>query len=426
MSYFPFTIEDYRAITIDLLNSLQPNMQLWALQREMNLLEVGEQVLYRPFSTLSGGEQTKVLLALLFLDEDRFLLIDEPTNHLDIHGRAIVAKYLRSKSGFILVSHDRDFINNIVDHTLTIEKNKIVIQKGNYDTWEHNKQLEDNYELAQNSKLRKEIRRLRQSAREKASWSDKVEATKFGSGPVDRGYIGHMAAKMMKRSKAIEGRYEKAIEEKEKLLKNIEIIEPLQMNPLKHHSSYYINGEEFTISYGEGDIFKPIEFSIGNGDCIVLEGDNGTGKTSILKAILGEDISWQGGLKVSKGIIISYVPQKFSKINGNINEFVERENLDRTIFLTTLRKLGFSRSQFQLPIDNFSMGQKKKLFLAKSLCEEAHLYIWDEPLNYIDVISRIQIENMILEYAPTMILVEHDRRAIEKIATDIIRLEKNN
>lgn len=92
--------------------------------------------------------------------------------------------------------------------------------------------------------------------------------------------------------------------------------------------------------------------------------------------------------------------------------------------MTVLRKLGFSRNQFEISIENFSMGQKKKIFLAKSICEEAHLFIWDERLNYIDVISRIQIENMILEYSPTMILVEHDRRFIEKVATDIIELSK--
>ncbi len=165
------------------------------------------------------GEQTKILLALLFAEEERFLLIDEPTNHLDTHGRKVVAKYLESKKGFILVSHDREFINNIVDHILTVEKNKIVLQKGTYDTWEQNKNLEDQYELEQNQKLRKEIRRLKQSAREKCIWSDKVEASKIGSGPVDRGYIGHMAAKMMKRSKTIEKRYEKTIEEKKKTIK---------------------------------------------------------------------------------------------------------------------------------------------------------------------------------------------------------------
>ncbi len=86
--------------------------------------------------------------------------------------------------------------------------------------------------------------------------------------------------------------------------------------------------------------------------------------------------------------------------------------------------MGISREQFEIPpMERYSSGQKKKVLLAKSLCEKAHIYIWDEPLNYIDIISRIQIENMILEYAPTMILIEHDRTFIEKVATDIVKLD---
>jgi|SRR5690625_3789117 len=424
MAYFPFSIDNYEMMTLDLLRSLQADFQQWKLEREMNLLEVEEETLYREFASLSGGEQTKILLALLFAEEDRFLLIDEPTNHLDTHGRELVAKYLESKKGFILVSHDREFINSIVDHVLSIEKNKIVLQKGSYDTWEANKNLEDQYELEKNQKLRKEIRRLKESAREKALWSDKIEATKIGSGPVDRGYIGHMAAKMMKRSKSIEKRYEKAIKEKEKLLKNIEPIEKLQINNLEHHARPYINVENFTISYDDKEIFRPIDFTVEKGDCILLKGDNGSGKSSIIKAILGRRVPWKGKLEIAKGITISYVPQKFHYVKGNINDFVNREGLDKTMFLTILRKLGFSRNQFEIAIENFSMGQKKKIFLAKSICEEAHIFIWDEPLNYIDVISRIQIENMILEYSPTMILVEHDSRFIDKVATDIIELSR--
>lgn len=425
MAYFPFEIKDYNVMTLELLETLQPNFELWKLQREMNLIEVEEETLYRPFSTLSSGEQTKVLLALLFAVEDRFLLIDEPINHLDIHGREVVAKYLKSKKGFILVSHDREFINNIVDHILSIEKSKIVLLSGNYDTWEENKNLEDRYELEKNEKLRKEIRRLKESARQKSIWSSRVEATKVGFGPVDRGYIGHKSAKMMKRSKVIEKRYEKAIEEKKKLLKNIEPIEKLQMNVLEHHAKPYMTVEDFTVSYDNKDIFEPISFTVEKGDCIILQGPNGTGKSSILRAILGEKIIWKGKLEIAKGLIISYVPQKFDYVEGNINEFVDTMGLDKTKFFTILRKFGFSREQFEIPIENFSMGQKKKIFLAKSICEDAHLFIWDEPLNYIDVISRIQIENMILEFSPTMIIVEHDRRFIERVATDIVQLSKS-
>lgn len=424
MVYFPYNISDKEIMTVELLEGLEPNLELWKLEKEMNLLEVDIDRLYERFSILSGGEQTKVLLALLFAVEDRFLLIDEPTNHLDTHGRKVVADYLNSKKGFILVSHDREFINNIVDHVLTIEKNKIVLQKGNYDTWAENKELEDRFELEKNEKLIRDIRRLKKSAREKAIWSDKVEATKIGFGPCDRGYIGHMAAKMMKRSKSIEKRYERQIEEKEKLLKNIEEIDRLDMNVLNHHAKEYLNLENFSIVYNDKNIFKPIDFIVESGDCIVLSGDNGTGKSSILKAILGENISYDGNLHIAKGLKTSYISQKFDFVKGSINDYVENNQLDKTMFLTILRKLGFSRAQFEIDIENFSMGQKKKILLANSICDSAHLFIWDEPLNYIDVISRIQIENMILEYSPTMILVEHDSRFIDKVATDIIELEK--
>jgi lincosamide and streptogramin A transport system ATP-binding/permease protein len=128
MAYFPFSIDKYNIITRDLLGLLQANFAIWRLGKEMNLLQVEEEILYRPFLTLSGGEQTKIQLALLFAKEERFLLIDEPTNHLDARGREVVAKYLNGKKGFILVSHDREFINGSVDHILAIEKSKIVLQ----------------------------------------------------------------------------------------------------------------------------------------------------------------------------------------------------------------------------------------------------------------------------------------------------------
>ncbi len=179
------------------------------IKKEANLIGMDSELLERNFSTLSGGEQTKMLLVAMFLRKNHFLLIDEPTNHLDIKGREVVGDYLSNKKGFILVSHDRRFVDKVVDHVMSINKANIEIQKGNYSTWQLNKDRQDGFELAENEKLKGEISRLNKTMKEKATWSERVEATKFGSGVPDRGYIGHKSAKMMKRAKSIENRQNK-------------------------------------------------------------------------------------------------------------------------------------------------------------------------------------------------------------------------
>ena len=130
--YFPFALSNTADKTLAVVESIHPGCLHWQLLRELSLLQVCEDVLYRPFATLSPGEQTKVLLAALFLKENSFLLIDEPTNHLDLHARKIVSNYLNTKHGYILVSHDRGFLDDCIDHILSINKANIEIQKGNF------------------------------------------------------------------------------------------------------------------------------------------------------------------------------------------------------------------------------------------------------------------------------------------------------
>ncbi|TBL78925.1 Lsa family ABC-F type ribosomal protection protein [Paenibacillus thalictri] len=424
--YFPFYVENKAQNTIDVISDIVPDYLHWELMRELNMLKVSDDVLYRPFDSLSNGEQTKVLLAALFLKENSFLLIDEPTNHLDMNARKLVGKYLSGKSGFILVSHDRAFLDQCVDHILSINKTDIEIQKGNFSEWWENKKRQDHYELAENEKLKGDIKRLSEAAKRTNNWSHEVEKTKNGTrnsgSKVDKGYVGHKAAKMMKRSKSIEQRQHNAIEETSKLLKNIETSESLKIAQLAYHKKQLVELEHVSITYGEKKVCEDLSFTIEQGDRIALAGKNGSGKSSIIKLICGEDIGYTGTFRRGSQLQISYVSQDTSHLQGNLTDYARNNGIDESLFKAILRKLDFSRVQFEKDISAYSGGQKKKVLIAKSLSEQAHLHVWDEPLNFIDVISRIQIEELLLEYQPTLLFVEHDSEFCKHIATQVVEL----
>lgn len=422
-NYFPYPVKDKGRITQDILSDICPIAQDWEILRELSYLEVNEELLYRPFNTLSNGEQTKVLLAALFLNEGHFLLIDEPTNHLDVHGREIVANYLQEKKSFILVSHDRNFLDRCIDHDLSINRSNITVQGGNFSTWFINFEQQQDFEFMQHQKLSKEIEHMKHAARQTKAWSDAKERSKNGI-KTDKGYIGHKAAKMMKRSKAIEKRQERAIEEKSVFLKNVEVEENLKITPLPYHSDKFAVFSDVSLIFNEKRVCKPVSFEIMQGDRIALDGKNGSGKTSLMKILVGNSIQHDGIITIGSGLKISYVPQDTSFLEGNLSDFSKLKDIDESVFKAILRKMDFSRIQFDKNMKDFSEGQKKKVLLASSLCQKANLYLWDEPLNYIDIYSRIQIENLIKEYLPTMLFVEHDLSFREKIATRTIQLER--
>ena len=382
--------------------------------------------LSRPIREFSGGWRMRLALAAALFQPSEVLLLDEPTNHLDERARAGIAAYLRSKNGFILVSHDRAFLDGCVDHILAINRTRIDLQQGNFSSWYENKQREDRQEIERNERLQADIRRLSAAARRTAGWSEQAEKSKTGSRNSglrpDRGYIGHKAAKMMKRSKAIEQRRQEAAEEKAGLLHNIEIAEALKLPVLRSPAETLCALEEVTLFYGGRQIGGEIRFDVRRGERVALTGRNGCGKSSVLKLLLGEEIHHTGRVYRTPRLEISYVPQDASRLCGPLDAFIAENRLDGPLFRAILRKLDFERVQFGKDMADYSAGQKKKVLLAKSLCEPAHLYIWDEPLNYIDIFSRMQIEQLLLEYRPTLLFVEHDSRFRDTVATKTVDL----
>lgn len=418
--YFPSPVPKPERLTAEVLEDLCPDAESWRFPKELGLLGVEEEALWRPFSTLSGGERTKALLAALFLQEGRFPLIDEPTNHLDSQGRELAAAYLRRQRGFLLVSHDRRFLDGCVDHILALNRSDIQVQAGNYSSWRDNFDRFQQFEEAKDERLRKDVRRLQKAARQTSVWSDRVESSKTGA--YDKGFVGHKSAKMMKRAKSLEARQEKALEEKRGLLQNRETVEALKLFPLAHHAKRLVSCSDLTLWYGDRRVCGPLDFAVEPGSRLALEGRNGSGKSSLLKLMLGQDIRHQGTLSLAPGLKLSYVPQDTAFLRGPLGDFILERGIDERLFKAILRKLGFFREQFGRNLEDFSGGQKKKALIAASLCEKAHLYVWDEPLNFIDIDSRLQIEELLRSFAPTMVFVEHDRAFQEAVATKVIAL----
>ena len=434
--YFPYPVKqkDLERTAAELMEDWKAGVESWRVLCELEKLDMDAELLYRPFGTLSFGERTRVMLAVLFSGENDFLLIDEPTNHLDQDAREIIKKYLASKKGFILVSHDRDLLDACIDHVLVLNRASIEVQSGNFSSWWENKEKADHFARMEH------------------------ENTKIGYDPAKehdrsistRSYIGAKTKKMQSRVKAYEERMDREIEKKEGLLKDIETVKDLKIMPLSHYKERLIECRDFSLKYRDGkeNVITGLNFELKQGDRVFLKGKNGCGKSSLIKYILtqnlqnssnggiekrkitmsgcenlsGENIMATGTCSIASNLVISYINQDTSHLSGTLKEFAKKQEIDEPMLLSMLRSLDLDREQFVKNMEEFSEGQKKKVLIAASLLTPAHLYLWDEPLNYIDVFSRMQIEKLIAQFQPTMLIVEHDARFAKKLATKVVEL----
>lgn len=440
--YFPYVITRKQMLlpATAFAKELKTACEQWRILRELDQLCGDAEILYRPFGTLSPGERTKILLAVLFSGENDFLLIDEPTNHLDQSSRENVKKYLSSKKGFILVSHDRDLLDACVDHVLVLNRQTIEVQNGNFSSWWENKRRKDQFALAENEKHRREIGKLKAAADRASRWAAKNEGTKIGYDPIkdhDRGsgtrpYIGTKTKKMQSRVRQMKNRINQEIQEKEGLLIDLEQPVDLKLAPLLHHKKTLVSLRDYGITYTGTDqpVLTGLTFTISQGERVALHGENGCGKSTLIKMLLQKSgftdlrlsVIENGSCETASGLILSYVDQDTSRLAGSLSDFCLERRLAISLLGSILRQLGLEQAQLSKNVEEYSEGQKKKLLIAASLLTPAHLYVWDEPLNYIDVFSRMQIEKLLLEYQPTMLFVEHDARFRETIATKVITL----
>lgn len=385
------------------------------ISKEMHRMNLKEELLMQEFSLLSEGEKTKVLLIALFLRKNTYLLLDEPTNHLDIRGKQDVARYLRGKKGFLVASHDREFLDEVADHIMSINKADITIEQGNYTTWKQNKDMKDGFEARTGEKLSREVNQLMRHAKESRTWAGNANTQKYAFASHAR---TNGAKAYMGQAKRSEQRIQEKIQEKSSLLLNLEKAAKLDFEQLTTEDAFLVKGKNLLFSYGSRELFYGLSFTINKGDRVWIKGVNGAGKSTLLKAIKGQLAA--GKIIRAEGLTITEVLQEPLWKEGYLKDFIEEANTENFVKLCDLFDL--PESLFDRPIETFSRGEQKKIEIARALSLENHLILMDEPLNYMDLYFREQLEEAVLVLNPSLVFVEHDERFGNQVATKVITL----
>lgn len=390
--------------------------------KEIEEMGLDKILLDRPFESLSGGEKTRVMLLTLFLRKKAFVLLDEPTNHLDEVGKEAVIAYLKKKKGFIVVSHDRAFLDQVIDHVIAINKNDITVEKGNYTTWKANKDKKEEYELRTRERLEEEIAQLERSAKCSRNWANIGNAQKYQFASNGR---ANGVETYMKQAKRSELRMQNHMDQKKQLLQNYEAVKPLVMHQKDDiDEKCLIKIKELSFSYEAHTqpIIKGFNFEVNAGERIWIKGKNGAGKSTLLNLINGgipsEGIAYAENLKVAMVAQdpvwrTGYIKEGFETIVGN--SVYER-------FLELCDHFELPENFLERPLETYSSGELKKVNIARVLAEDNHILLFDEPLNYMDIYFSEQLEEAILNYQPTLIFVEHDSYFGKAIATKTIQL----
>lgn len=391
------------------------------IKKEMYRMSLSEDLLYQEYALLSGGEKMKVLMIALFLRRRSFILLDEPTNHLDIEGKQTVAKYLSKKKGFIVISHDRAFLDQIIDHVVSINKVGISVEKGNYTTWKKNKDLKDEYELRTMDKLEREINSLERSSATSRRRAGIAETQKYA-------FACHARANgskaFMRQAKHSEERIKNHIEEKKSLLLNYEKAKTLELHQDQIEDDCLLFANHLSFGYSDKPLIDDLSLKIYPGDAVWIRGKNGSGKSTLLY-LLSQKIS-NTTVNYGEGVHLSEAYQEPLWNDGFIEDLFPTENEEDKNIFEKFKDLchifDLPEGYLERPIETYSSGEKKKVDIARALSVNSHILFLDEPLNYMDLFFRQQLEKAILKYKPTVVFVEHDKRFGETISNVVIDL----
>ncbi len=354
---------------------------------------------------LSGGQKSKLILAKLLLSKADLLLLDEPTNHLDIRAVEWLEGFLSAFSGaFIVISHDRYFLDKITNRTIEIENCKLRSYKGNYSDFlikkkAEQKAIEDKYEQDL-----KEIERLEGIIAQQRQWN---------------------------REKNI-----KTAESKEKVIERIKaqmVVPDAKVQKIRFDfTPKCVSGEdvldvfELSKSFGDKKIFENVSFHIKRGERVFLLGDNGCGKTTLLKILMQDYPASNGKFRFGANLFTGYFDQVQAKLDLNKTAMDEVWSafpyLTETRLRNALAAFLFKGDEVYKKLEKCSGGERARIALLKLMLGQFNFLLLDEPTNHLDAFSREELENTLLNYSGTMLIVSHDRYFINKLATAIVEL----
>ena len=375
------------------------------LQKVVNGLNIPPEMRQREFTMLSGGEKTRVNLARLLLEKTDILLLDEPTNHLDMKSVEWLEEYiLRFKGTVLTISHDRYFLDRMVQRIVELRGGKAEFYTGNYSAYVVEKQARFDLQLKQYEQEQAKLKQLGYTVERMKGW-------------------GINNRSLYRRAMSIQHRMER-IEKTERPVTEKQL-------KLRFEEKDFFGDEVFTIrdlgkSFEDKTLFDHVELEVKGGERIALLGDNGTGKSTFLKILLGETLADHGKIKFGPTVKTAYLPQ-----------IIHFDHPERTLYDTMLYeknctpqvardRLGaflFQGEDVFKTVANLSGGEQSRLRLCMLMDEKINLLILDEPTNHLDIASREWIEAAVEDYEGTLLFVSHDRYFVDRFATRIWVLE---
>ena len=371
-----------------------------------NGLSIPQSMREQLFDKLSGGEKTRVNLARLILEDTDILLLDEPTNHLDLRATEWLEEYLEKFKGTVLtVSHDRYFLDQVVDRIVEIQEGRAEFYEGNYSFYAVEKERRYEEKLRQYEKEQAKIEQLEKAAAQMRIWA----------------YSG--MDKTFKRVKSMEKRIERMrVTDRPKKERKMEV----RFGEREFRGDEVLTIKGLTKSFGDRTLFANLGLEVEGGERIGLLGDNGSGKTTLLKLILGEEEPDSGKIRMGPTVKTGYLPQHvhFDHPERNlVDTLIYDQDCTAQTARNRLAAFKFRGEDVFKPVSALSGGEQSRLRLCMLMDEKINLLILDEPTNHLDIQSREWIEEAVEEYEGNLLFVSHDRYFIERFASRIWMLE---